>query len=85
MTYEHGQWNAACQRCGMVYKARQLRLEWTGLRVCCGSGTNDCFETRHSQDFVRGKADKQSVPWSSPEPEPKFIGEDIPPVTQADL
>lgn len=62
-----GQWNAVCDRCGFEYKARQLRKEWTGLRTCCGSGTNDCFEVRHPQDSVKGRKDRQTVPWTRPE------------------
>lgn len=73
MTYAHGQWNALCQRCGFKYKSGQLRKEWTGLHVCTGRGTNDCWEERHPQDFVRGKTDRQAPPWSSPEPEDVFL------------
>lgn len=67
MTYEHGQWNALCDRCGFKYKARKLRKEWTGLMVCSGKGTNDCWEVRHPQEFVRGKLDKQSPAWVRPD------------------
>jgi hypothetical protein len=67
--YEPGQWLAICQRCGGQHKARKLRLEWTGLRVCHGEGTRGCWEKRHPQDFVKGKADKQAPPWTSPRPE----------------
>lgn len=65
--FEKGQWNAVCDRCGFEYKARQLRQEWTGLRTCCGAGSNDCWEVRHPQDFVRGKKDEQVPPWTRPE------------------
>lgn len=85
MHYESGTWNVACPRCGFQYKARQLRMEWTGQRVCSGEGTNDCYEDRHPQEAVRGRADKQAPPWTAPEPEPQFIGEDVDPITQADL
>lgn len=64
-----GQWNAVCQRCGFKFKSGQIRKEWTGLRVCSGAGTNNCWEPRHPQDFVRGKKDQQSPPWVSPEPD----------------
>lgn len=63
MTFELGTYNATCDRCGREYKARQLRLEWTGLRVC-----GQCYDVRHPQDFVRGKPDRQSPPWVRPEP-----------------
>lgn len=61
--YRHGRWNVLCDRCGFKYKNNQLRLEWTGLRVCSGMGTNDCWEVRHPQDFVRGRRDRQLPPW----------------------
>jgi hypothetical protein len=64
--YVAGQWKAQCDRCGVDYLARNLSKEWTGLRVCRGPGTNDCFEPRHPQDFVKGKADRQSTAWSRP-------------------
>lgn len=67
-SFVKGRWNAICDRCGFKYKSNQLRQEWTGLRVCSGGGTNDCFEQRHPQDFVRGKADRQAPPWARPEP-----------------
>lgn len=68
--YRHGQWLAICDRCGFQYYSSKLRKEWTGLRVCSGPATNDCWEPRHPQDFVRGRKDNQSPPWVRPEPEP---------------
>lgn len=56
--YKPGDWNAICDRCGFKFKASELRLEWTGLRVC-----EDDFELRHPQDFLRAKVDKINVPW----------------------
>lgn len=69
MTYKHGQWAVICDRCGFRFHSGQLRREWTGLRVCSGAATNNCWEPRHPQDFVRGKADRQAPPWVRPEPE----------------
>lgn len=66
--YVPGQWNALCDRCGFKFKARQLRKEWTGLRVCSGGGTNNCWEPRHPQDLIKGKKDRQSPPWVRPVP-----------------
>jgi hypothetical protein len=77
--FEAGQWNVICDRCGFQFKSRELRAEWTGLRVCGG-----CHDTRHPQDFVKGKADKQNVPWSRPEAPDLFVGEDIPSPDQDD-
>lgn len=67
MSFELGQWKAQCDRCGFDYKARHLKREWTGLRVCRGPNTNDCWEPRHPQESLRGKADRQAPPWTRPE------------------
>lgn len=71
--FSHGQWNALCDRCGFKYKSGKLRLEWTGLRVCSGRGTSNCFEERHPQEFVKGRKDRQSPPWVRPEAEDVFL------------
>ena len=65
--YEHGRWNVICDRCGFKYKSRQVRREWTGLMVCSGAGTSNCWEERHPQEKLRARADKQSPPWTRPE------------------
>lgn len=62
MTYEHGQWNAICDRCGFQFKSRKLRREWTGLRVC-----GPCLDPRHPQERLKGKKDRQAPPWVRPE------------------
>lgn len=66
--YKHGSYNVLCDRCGFKYKAGQLRVEWNGLRTCRGPSTNNCWEQRQPQDFVRGKPDRQAPPWVRPEP-----------------
>jgi hypothetical protein len=65
--YVKGQHNAICDRCGFKYKSGRLRLEWTGLRACTGPDTNQCWEPRHPQDFVRGVEDRQAPAWVRPE------------------
>lgn len=74
-TFQKGKWNVICDRCGSEYKSDQLRLEWTNLRVCCGPGTNGCWEPRHPQDMVKGKADRQAPPWVRPEPPEVEVGQ----------
>lgn len=69
----HGSWNVICQRCGFQYKAEQLEQEWTGHYVCKGPGTNDCWEPRHPQDFVKVRPDTGKVPYTRPEPRPQFV------------
>lgn len=71
--YKHGQWKAECQRCGFDYHSGQIKLEWTGLRVCSGAGTNNCWEPRPAQDFVRGVPDRQTPPWTAPPPSDVFV------------
>jgi ribosome-binding protein aMBF1 (putative translation factor) len=67
--YVAGTWKATCDRCGENHRNTQLRLEWTGLRVC-----RECFEVRNAQDFLRGKEDRQAPAWVRPEPDPVDVG-----------
>ncbi len=76
-----GQWKVVCDRCGERLKSNALRREWTGLMVCSG-----CFENRHSQEFVRGKADNMAPPWARPASDgPDVTVETGTPVTPDDL
>lgn len=56
--YKPGDWNAICDRCGFKFKASELKLEWTGLRVCEAD-----FEHRHPLDFLKITPERISVPW----------------------
>lgn len=67
--YVRGQWNAICDRCGFQYKSGRLRKEWTGLMVCSGADTNECWESRHPQESIKAKADRQAPPWVRPDSE----------------
>jgi hypothetical protein len=67
-TFKLGTWKVVCDRCGFRYHNTDLRKEWTGLMVCHGPGTNDCWEIRHPQEFVRGVRDEQAPPWTRPAP-----------------
>lgn len=60
--YKHGDWNATCDVCGFKFKASELRRRWDNMRVC-----SEDFEERHPQDFLKGKPDRQNVPWTRPE------------------
>ena len=66
-------WRVICDRCGFKYWNHELRKEWTGLMVCHGGDTNDCWEARHPQDFVTGVKDKQTPPWVRPEAADVFV------------
>lgn len=60
-----------CDRSGFKVRRSQTRQEWNGLIV-----RKSDWESRQPQDFVRGRADKQSFPGSRPEPEEDiFLGD----------
>lgn len=61
-TYNSGDWNTVCDSCGRKFKASQLKKRWDGLMVCEAD-----WEPRHSLDFVRSRADKQTPPWIRPQ------------------
>ena len=62
-----GDYNVICDRCGFKVKRAECLKEWTGLLVC-----EKCWEPRHPQDFVKAKADKQSVPEPRPDTQTMF-------------
>lgn len=57
-----GEWKVICDRCGFLFKASELKPEWTGLMVC-----SRCWEPRHPQDFLEAVPDPQTVPWTRKE------------------
>ncbi len=63
-TFKSGDHLAICDICGFKYKASELKLMWNGLRACT---KNSCWNPRQPQDFLRGKKDDQSVPWTRSE------------------
>lgn len=68
-----GSWNIICQRCGFKYKAHQVETEWTGLLVCKGQDTNQCWEPRNPQDLRRPPRIQRPLPWTRPEPADVFV------------
>jgi hypothetical protein len=69
VTYLRGGYYRICDVCGFKYRASETTKRWDGLFVC-----REDFETRHPQDFVRGRIDRQNVPNPRPEPPDVFIG-----------
>ena len=67
--FKSGSWNITCDRCSKKTKADEIKKEWTGFLVCPSD-----FEYRHSQDFVRARQDKISVPFTRPRPVDIFTG-----------
>jgi hypothetical protein len=62
-----------CQRCGFKFRLTQLKTEWTGLRVCKGTGTNRCWDPR-PKDTRPPKYKPEGLirPDASPATEPVF-------------
>ncbi len=69
MSYIAGDFWRICDRCGFKYRASQTFKTWDGLYVC-----HEDFETRHPQDFVRGRKDNQNVHGARPEPVDNILG-----------
>src|SRR3990167_7837457 len=68
---ELGAWNITCQRCGFKYKNYQIRKEHTGLLVCHGSDTNNCWDKEPQTRFRIPEPIR--IPWSRPEAADNFI------------
>jgi hypothetical protein len=66
--FRSGDWNVICDVCGKKMKASSAKHRWDGLIVC-----NADFEHRHSQDFIRVRQDKITVPFLRPRPEDVFV------------
>lgn len=62
--YVAGDHKVLCDICGLTYMRSQTRLQWNNLLAC-----DDCFDPKHPQLNIRGKADKQSVDIARPESE----------------
>ena len=77
-SYRSGDYYVICAVCGLKIRASETRRRWDNLRVC----TKD-WESRHPQDFVRGRRDRQRVPDPRPEPADNFI--EVGDITEADL
>lgn len=56
-----GDYNAICSICGFKRKASSMIKNWQGWWRC-----PEHNEPRQPQDFVRGEADVQTVPWAQP-------------------
>lgn len=65
-----GPYRAICDQCGRKRHASELRLTWDNFFVCADT----CWQPRHPQDFVQGRADDQTVPIVRPDV-PQTMGE----------
>lgn len=56
-------------RTGFATRAEDTQMEWNGLIV-----SKRVFEARQPQDFVKGVADNQTVPYARPRQANVFVG-----------
>jgi ribosomal protein L40E len=61
--YEPGNHWLVCDRCGFDIRKAEAKKEWNGLWVC-----DKCYEARHPQDFVKGRAEKPAADPVRPPP-----------------
>lgn len=66
--YKSGDWWIICDVCGKKIKASHAKHRWDGFIVC-----DKDFEHRHSQDFIRARMDKISVPFTRPRSDDTFV------------
>jgi hypothetical protein len=59
--YKPGSWNAVCDRCGVYFKAEQLRKTWEGFMVC-----EKDWEMRHIADFIKAPKSVEALPFARP-------------------
>lgn len=78
--YIPGDFWRMCSTCGFQFRASQTFRTWDNRYVCA-----EDFETRHPQDFVRGRKDIQNVPNPRPEPPDVFVGPTAPLLTENDV
>lgn len=69
-----GDWKVICDQSGFQCWASETVLQWDGQRVL-----KRYAEQRQPQDFVKGVADRQNVPWTRPEAPDTFISSPVRP------
>lgn len=67
--YVPGRFYRICDRTGFKVPASETVKQWNGLVV-----RKQSAEPRHPQQFVRGRADKQSVPLPRPRSIEEYVG-----------
>lgn len=71
--YKPGSFYRICDRTGFATRAERTRTEWNGLIV-----SDRVWEARQPQDFVKGVADNQTVPYPRPrQPNPDVYSSHI--------
>ena len=64
-----GSANAICMRCGRKVKRFDIKVEWTGIRVC-----NRCWDPRHPVTMpIPVPMDSLPLPFALPRPQAQYI------------
>ena len=66
--FKSGDWNAICDRCGVRFKASELRKTWEGYMVC-----EQDWEPRHPLDFIRAPHPIAPVAYTRQEAPDQFV------------
>jgi len=66
--YKPGSFYRICDRTGFATRAERTRSEWNNLIV-----SDRVWEARQPQDFVKGVADNQTVPFARPRQPNPFV------------
>ena len=64
-----GDSNAICDVCGFKKKQSQLKKRWDGAMVC-----SEDWESRHPQDMIKARPERNNVKDARTEPEHRFLG-----------
>ncbi len=64
-----GDSKAVCDVCGFHMHQSDLRKRWDGAMVCDAD-----WESRHPQDLIKARAERNNVKDARPEPEHRFLG-----------
>lgn len=67
-SFRSGDHFVQCDRSGFKVRVSTTKKEWHGRIV-----REVDFETRHPQDFVKGRRDRQNPPFAIPEPTDDFL------------
>lgn len=73
-----GDSNAICDVCGFKYKQSQLRKRWDGAMTCDAD-----WESRHPQDMIKARPERNNVKDARPEPTHRFLA--VGEITKDDL
>jgi hypothetical protein len=63
-----GDSNAICDSCGFKFKQSMLRKRWDGAMVCDAD-----WESRHPQDLIKARAERNHIKDARPVPEYRFL------------